>query len=237
MENFLGDIQNNPYVILIIAALALAISLLLVFPTFFSYIKSLGAPLAGFGTKKKSEEQLPEKKSKKELPKLNINFNFKSAKTLVLAGLVLLIVAGGGYFAYDFFYRPVRIVNAWQLKIEQGGKLTKLQKGGLAVWPNAKIYLLDIRSRETYAAEHLVGSESLPANRAKQEFYPLEDTVVVVYSSEFNFEDSKKVADAMIKNGKSGIVKIKKPGKVYVIKNGFEGLRASGLKIEEGGWD
>ena len=164
--------------------------------------------------------------------KLNLKFGFKFAPLkyifLVVIGLILV---GTAIFAFDFLLRPVRMMDSWQLKLEKGGQLSKLQAGGLSSWPEAKIYLLDVRSRDSYKKGHLRGAENLPSYKAA-EFYPIENIPVIVYSSEFSLSEARKVADAITENGKSGRITYENPGKIFVVKDGFEGLKKAGFKIE-----
>lgn len=164
--------------------------------------------------------------------KLNLKFGFKFAPLkyifLVVIGLILV---GTAIFAFDFLLRPVRMMDSWQLKLEKGGQLSKLQAGGLSSWPEAKIYLLDVRSRDSYKKGHLRGAENLPSYKAA-EFYPIENIPVVVYSSEFSLGDARAVADAIDENGKSGRITYENPGKIFIVKDGFEGLKKAGFKIE-----
>ena len=147
----------------------------------------------------------------------------------------MIVVVGVGYVAYDFYFRPVRVVSAWQFNLERGGVIKKLQNEGLAAWPKAKIYLLDLRSREFYAEDHLVGSESLPADRAVTEFYPIENVTMIIYSS--NFNETREVVEGIVKKGQSGKINYENPGQIIIIKDGFEGLKGAGLKTESGEWD
>ena len=166
--------------------------------------------------------------------KLNfkIGFRFKPSKYLILIVIAIIFLVID-IFAFEYFLRPVRMMDAWQLKLEKGGQLSKLQTGGLGSWPEAKIYMIDVRSNESYEKGHLRGAENLPSYRAA-EFYPIEGIPVVVYSSEFSLGDARAVADAIEENGKSGRIKYDKPGKIFVIKDGYEGLKKSGFKIEKG---
>ena len=164
--------------------------------------------------------------------KLNIKFGFKfrPGKYLFLV-VISLILVGAAIFAFDFLLRPVRMMDSWQLKLEKGGQLAKLQAGGLSSWPEAKIYLLDVRSSDSYEKGHLIGAQNLPSYKAA-EFYPIENIPVVVYSSEFSLSDARAVAAAINENGKSGRITYENPGKIFIVKDGFEGLRKSGFRIE-----
>jgi rhodanese-related sulfurtransferase len=241
VENLFDTLQNEPVVLVIIAVLAVGVAFLFTLPVFLKYTKSFDLPVikaSEVKPKKKEKVAAPkQKEAPKPRPSLGLTFNIRSVKILAPLVIVIVILLGGGYLAYDFFVRPVRIVAAGQFKLEKRGALSKLQERGLSAWPEAKLYLLDVRSRSSYAQDHVVGSESLPANRAKLEFYPIEGVPVAVYSSELNLDVAREVAEAISKNGESGRITYENPGKVYVIKDGFEGLKASGLKTEAGEWD
>lgn len=166
--------------------------------------------------------------------KLNFKFGFKFRPLKYLFLVVIgLILVGTAIFAFDFLLRPVRMMDSWQLKLEKGGQLAKLQAGGLSSWPEAKIYLLDVRSSDSYEKGHLRGAQNLPSYRAA-EFYPIENVPVVVYSSEFSLSEARKVADVINENGRSGRITYENPGKIFVVKDGFEGLKKAGFRIESG---
>ncbi len=253
MEDLLSNLQNEPLVLIIVAIFAVAIAFLFMIPVFLKYLKLFGLPTIKASDEAKEADEPEEeedeskkaeksvtsevKKATKKFPKLNFKLDFKkkSPKTIVLAVITLLVVVGVGYVAYDFYFRPVRVVSAWQFNLERSGAIKKLQDEGLVAWPKAKIYLLDLRSRESYAKDHLVGSESLPADRAVTEFYPIENVTMIIYSS--NFNEARKVAEGIVKNGQSGKINYENPGQVIIIKDGFEGLKGAGLKTESGIWD
>jgi len=97
---------------------------------------------------------------------------------------------------------------------------------------------LDVRTRKEFAVEHLRGSVSAPAEIAAKDQYPIEKVDVIVYSAESRFDEARKVADAVKKNGDlvKGAYK-EKVGTIYVVRDGFEGLKAAGLATEPGIWD
>lgn len=162
----------------------------------------------------------------KEYPRRSLAF--------VIVGLVFIF----GLYAFYYVNQPMRVVTATQFKLEKSASIKQLQEQGLGSWRVAGVYFLDIRSREEYAKEHLKGSESLPTERAIKGKYPFEKIDMAVYSSSSKFEEARKVAEAIKKNGDAAEDKYKeKFGKIYVIKDGFEGLKAAGLITESGIWD
>jgi rhodanese-related sulfurtransferase len=153
------------------------------------------------------------------------------------AVIIVLIAIFASYVCYSFS-QPVRIVSAVQFKLEKGGQIKELQQKGLSGWQEAGVYLLDIRTRDEYATDHLVGSASSPAEIAAKEKYPIKNVDVVVYSTSPRFAQARRTADAIRKNGES--VKRRDRvqfGKIYIIRDGFEGLKKAGLISEEGIWD
>lgn len=153
-----------------------------------------------------------------------------------LAVLVVLLILIFGSYVYYYFNQPVRIVTAAQLKLEKGRVVNKLQDKGLSSWVENRIYFLDIRSPEEYAAGHLKGSSSLPAERVAQEMYPMGKIDLVIYSTSSRFDEVRKAADSIEKKAKLSQYK-GKSGKIYLIKDGFEGLEKAGLLTEFGIWD
>jgi rhodanese-related sulfurtransferase len=230
VDELIAYLQNKPIVLVLLAAVAVTIASFVVLPALFRPIQAI----------RPKEEKDQGKKGAKD-KKGSEHKGFLNKKTIIkflLSGLLGLVVLGAGYLAYDFFLQPVRIVGAAQFKLEKGKNISQLQKGGLSAWERVEVYLLDVRSREKYSTEHLVGSESLPAERAISEAYPIEGVAIAVYSDEAAFDEARKVADAIIRNGESGKVKYdKKIGNIYVIKDGYEGLKKAGLSTESGGWD
>ena len=228
MDEVLVYLQNGPVILGLFAAVVVTVASFFLLSVFFRPIQVI--------TPKERQEGKPKK------GEINSKYKFGLTKRATvqvsLAILIGLAMVGASYLAYDFFVQPVRIVGAAQFKLEKGENIHQLQTKGASSWQQAKIYLLDVRSRTEYAKDHLVGSESLPAERAINEAYPIEGVAVAVYSNKSGLDEARKVADAIIKNGESGKVKYKEEiGKIFVIKDGFEGLKNSGLKTEVGEWD
>ncbi len=163
----------------------------------------------------------------------------RNLKIVALAFLIPLLLVGS-YFLYQVYQegRLVKILSAAEFKEKKFESIQLIQREGLSGSERAKLYLLDIRSREDYAREHLVGSASLPADRATKEMYPIEETDLAIYSVNSEFGKARRVADAIKENGDSIKYKYQeKIGKIYVISDGFEGLKNAGLATESGVWD
>ena len=228
MDELFVNLQNELVILGLFAAVVVTAALFLLLSVFFRPTQVI--------TSKERQKDKPKK------GEINSKHKFGLTKRMVvqtsLAILIGLAMIGASYLVYDFFVQPVRIVEAARFKLEKGENIHQLQTKGASSWQQAKIYLLDVRSRTEYAKGHLVGSESLPAERAINEAYPIEGVAVAVYSDKSGLDEARKVADAIIKNGESGKVKYdKKIGRIYVIKDGYEGLKKAGLSTESGGWD
>jgi len=155
-----------------------------------------------------------------------------------LAAVLVVLIAIFGACVYYYFSQPVRIVSAAQFKLEKGGAISELQQRGFSSWEAISLLLLDVRSRQEYATEHLKGSASSPVEIAVREVYPKEEVDIVVYSAASRFDEARKTADSIKKNG--NLVKDRykeRVGKIYVIRDGFEGLKKAGLATEVGIWD
>lgn len=234
MEAILTSVQSNPLLPVIIAIFALILAFVFVFPAFLEYFKSINLPQMKMPKKENIVEEVSAISGENTQKNFKLKFNFKSP-VIALGFLVAIgVVTVAGYFAYGFFYKSVRSINSWQVKVEYGRQISMLQNGGPTSWPKAKVYLLDVRSKESFTNFHIVGSINLPVNLAIKEQYPLEEVPIFVYSGQFNTEDAKSVADAIVANGKNGKIKYKNPGKIFVVEDGFEGLKKYGLKTESG---
>ncbi len=172
---------------------------------------------------------------------LKVDFGQKARKSfqrnpkqaLVLISLAVILAASG--CLYYYFNQPVRIVSAGQFKLEKGRDIKQLQQRKPGSVQENKVAVVDIRSRAEYAVEHLKGSASLPAELVVKQKLKI-DLDIAVYSSAARFEEARNVARAIRKNAKSNQAKYK-VGKIYVIRDGFEGLKKAGLITESGGWD
>ena len=155
-----------------------------------------------------------------------------------LAFIIVILVAIFGAYVYYSFSQPVRIVFAGQLRIERLNALKQVQSDDATVSDNSGIYLLDIRSRKEYAVEHLKQSDNKPADRNAAGMAPLDGVDLVIYSTGSRFTEARRVADVIKKH--EALLKgkyTKKPGKVYIVRDGFEGLKKAGLATESGGFD
>ncbi|MDP2671027.1 MAG: rhodanese-like domain-containing protein [bacterium] len=147
-----------------------------------------------------------------------------------IIAVLLVVVLAGGYYLY-LSSQSVIYLSGSELKSRKASNLQILEKEGVGASRKAQIYLLDIRSRDEYIEEYILGSASLPAERAKKEAYPMDKKyILVVFGSQNRFDEAKETAAAIIKNGKESGYQ----GNVFLIKDGFEGLKKAGLKTARG---
>ena len=132
---------------------------------------------------------------------------------------------------------PIKVVTASELKNQYSQELSLLANKGLGYSDKAGVYLLDIRSRDDYNLEHLKGSSSKPAEKAVKNVYPQKNQLVIV-ARESEMKTAREVAEAIkAKEGGSPVVGGKSFGKIYIITDGYEGLKKAGLETEVGIWD
>lgn len=232
--NSFTQFLKEPIVLVLLAAIAATAALLFLVPGLLGYIGSMKLPKLGSPSEEKPK--VKPAKEKKPTPAVNLQINLKSKKAAA-ALLLALAIFGAGFVAYDFFLRPVRILSSSQLKLEKGRVIEKLQQGSLGDFTKVGIAILDVRSRGEYAQDHLVNSASLPAGRAVN-MVPLDGVVLVIYSSSSQFAQARLVADSMRKNVRFAKGEYKKgQGRIFVVKDGFEGLKEAGFVTTPGIWD
>lgn len=228
MNDLLNYLQNELIVLVLLAAAAVTIASFIVLPALFR-------PTQAIKPKKEGQGKGPKKEG------VNSKYDFLPTKRATiqvsLAILIGLAMVGASYLAYDFFFQPVRIVRAAQFKFEKGKDIKELQQRKLGSTQKSEVALVDIRSRSEYAIEHLKGSASLPAELVVKRNLKV-NLDIAVYSSADEFEEARRVAEAIRKNAESTQNKYKeKIGKIYVISDGYEGLKNAGLITESGAWD
>jgi rhodanese-related sulfurtransferase len=154
---------------------------------------------------------------------------------IILLGVFIIILL----FVFGFFYylktQSVQTVTAQKLKNSEITNIQILQGKDPLWYENSALLLLDIRSREDYAKGHLKNSRNLPAEEIKRFIQP-EREAVAIYSSKDNFSEVEKAADYISKKNKD-LNQENKVGKIYIIEDGFEGLKDAGLIVEEGFYD
>ncbi|MBI4811989.1 hypothetical protein HY798_00855 [Candidatus Falkowbacteria bacterium] len=170
----------------------------------------------------------------------------KNAKvfTVLLGIAVILILVCGAAFYYSFFFKSrlvqrtvsvVRIVSSEQLQEREIENISILIGDDPAWYKKTRLLFLDVRSGEEYVKEHLKNSMSLPVDKMQQFLQP-EEVSLAVYSSRDELLEAEKVAGYLDQKnrdfGRAGMV-----GEIYLIGDGFEGLKSAGLPTESGFFD
>ena len=145
----------------------------------------------------------------------------------VTVAVVVGVLLGGSIFYY--FASLPTVVTAAEFKNAESEALKQLESiTTFEVQEKGSIYLMDTRSHLDYFNSHVGGSfNASPKKFDPSKFEP--DNSVAFYSSKDEFDEAYRMARSL---------KLEKPKnlflKVYVIKNGFEGLREAGIEIRSG---
>ncbi len=139
----------------------------------------------------------------------------------------LVVFLAAGYFFY-LSYQPLRTVSAAQIVRERSAKLRQVQE--TFDYLKAGIYLVDVRDREAFAKDRLAGSVNIPETAASIEVLAIPKTDIFVYGEKGKFALAKKIAEVLQKKREN----YENLGKIYLVKDGYEGLVKAGLEVETG---
>lgn len=145
---------------------------------------------------------------------------FMAAFTTALSGIFL------GYY---IFFQPVRLVSAVELVKREKENIETLQaqkstRDLLIVSEKQSFIMYDLRNKDDYSKSRLKGTGNLPSENIDENLLKINKDKVVVFSSKENLREAKNVASLLARQ------KIKR---VYVVKDGYEGLVEAGLEVAE----
>jgi len=160
-------------------------------------------------------------------------FSKRKKKLSIVIILIIIFVVLGGTF-YFLKKSPIQVISAKELKEKEAANLKILAEDPLW-YEKTTLLLLDARSREEYEKGHLKNSMPLPPAEMKKFLQP-DGKSIVIYSARDKFSEAKIVGEYLYKKNKE-LNREKKVGKIYLIKDGFEALKAAGFVIEEGFFD
>ena len=194
------------------------VMLLSIFGTFiWPLIKKLFLSLRDFkavvtpGPDTTQEEKVASKKLKKQ--------------TWQVAAVVLFLLAIGlGFFIY-FQSRPETILAKNFVRREAGNLAYIEENEAYSIILNSDLYLIDLRSERHFEDRHIKGSFNIQPDRLEKGVTLPEDRKVAVYSSFGDVETAKSAGETINKEIKA---------KVYIIEDGYEGLKNQGLNTETG---
>ena len=161
--------------------------------------------------------------------RVSASISFKKIKqnpvTSAVTLFLVVVIFGGGYFFY-LQGRP-QIVSAEDLSSNESESLDYIQgeEFDYYIVKNSDMYILDVRSEEEYAKEHIKGSFSVPIEEVRQGFSLPTDRKITVYSSEDKLDEAREAANIF-----QGQIEVK----IYVVKGGFESLKNGGLETDVG---
>jgi rhodanese-related sulfurtransferase len=147
--------------------------------------------------------------------------------TLVIALVsILVIVVAGGYYFY-MTSRPT-VVSAEKFKEVEETSLSDLKSTtSFEAYKNSDLLLIDVRSGLDFYNGHIAKSFNLPASAAEsRNLTPLEGRRVAVFSWRDRYDEAYSAAKT-IKNRDVA-------EKVYVVQEGFEGLKEAGFEVKVG---
>jgi hypothetical protein len=113
-------------------------------------------------------------------------------------------------------------------------KLETIQERGYQDWYETKLYVVDARDSQKYEQEHIKGSGKTTAKRLTTLLLPSDTTFVLISDSQ-DLVGLRKTLEEVERNSlKNGL---DRKAKIYLLKDGYEGLKRVGLKTEAGGYD
>ncbi len=147
--------------------------------------------------------------------------------TLVIALVsILVIVVAGGYYLY-VINQPT-VVSAEKFKEVEGTSLEGLKATtSFEAYQNSDLLLIDVRDSAEFYNGHISKSFSLPASIAgSRDLTSLKGRRAAVFSRRDKYDEAYSVAR---------IIKDKSEAeKVYVVREGFEGLKEAGFEVKVG---
>lgn len=146
---------------------------------------------------------------------------------IVIFVIVLLLTAGYLFYLQG---RP-QIITAERFNKREAASVGIIQNNqDYFIIKNSDMYIVDIRSEEEYTKEHIKGSFSVPFEEFEkwsklQKGSKIKGKKLAIYSSRDELGQAREAAD---------IIKGEVEDKVYVVKEGFEGLKSAGLATAQG---
>lgn len=169
----------------------------------------------------------------------------KSFVVLFALTVVVLLVVGGfvllsGKNADEKVgsTQPIKVVTAKEFINIKDNSLKKLQSEGYGSWDSSGLLIVDLRDNKSFEEEHIKGSGHYDADKVLKNigFTKGVDLVLVVNKNEV--QKAKDIAEKMANIREKYKSELRVQGeKIYVISDGYEGLKATNLQMEKGGLD
>lgn len=212
-QQFISELLNSPVFWVLGGVIGISIVATFVWPV----IKKIYFLLAKLLIKLKTnpEASVEIKKENKLLKKQFIQ----------VTGVVIVLVAFGlGGWIY-FQSRP-ETVSARNFVKREARNIDYIgQHDTYTVYLNSDLYLFDLRTKEHFKDQHIKGSFNIRLERLKQDLNLTGNRRIALYSS-INELEITKIAAKIINKGVRT--------KIYVIEDGYEGLKNQGLETSTG---
>lgn len=167
---------------------------------------------------------------RQEKLRFSITYSFSTIrKNFVLsASLIIIVIAIGavGYFYYSIT-RPT-IVSVDEFQTAEETSLDEIKKlDSLETYLNSDLLMIDTRDPFDFYQEHIAKSFNMRPNYAENDDITfLDGKRVIVFSTQDNFDEANTVANSIMRRGDAK--------KVYVLREGYEGLKEAGFDLKRG---
>ena len=144
------------------------------------------------------------------------------------ASLIIIVISIGavGYYYYTIT-RPT-IISVDEFQTAEEASLDEIKKlDSLETYLNSDLFMLDTRDPFTFFQEHIAKSFSISLEYAENDDISfLDGKRVIVFSTQDNFDEANTVANSIMRRGDAK--------KVYVLREGYEGLKEAGFDLKRG---
>lgn len=213
LQQFINELLNSPIFWIIGGVIGFSIIATFVWPV----LKKIYSLVAKLETRLKENPE-----TSVEIKKENKLFK----KQFIQVGIVVVLLVGFGLGSWLYFLsRPETISASVFVKREARNIEYIEQHDSYTVYLNSDLYLIDLRSKEHFEDQHIKGSFNIRLDRLKQDLNLNYNKKIALYTSHGEFETTK-VAAKILDRGLTI--------KLYIIEDGYEGLKNEGLETTTG---
>ncbi len=226
MEDLLAYLQNEPIVLVLLAAAAVTLAAFFILPGLFRPIQVMKVKEEKKTQPKAAakEKVASETTTVKQVTTIGLLKNWKAALVII----AFLIAASGGLLYLYVQNTSILMLSARQFLLLERSEMELLKSGVsyVEIYEKGSILLLDSREYTDFYKAHAKGASNVTLEgilEADQLYYP-KDKKVAIYGTAAQLDQIRKVAEKLREAG----VK-----KVYIIKDGIEGFRGEGYPLNE----
>ena len=132
---------------------------------------------------------------------------------------------------------PLKIVSSTEFVKVKSASLKELQSQGYGSWDSVGLLLIDLRSKDQFNLEHIKGSGQFEFAKVSKDLGFVKGVDVVLIVSKNNIQKAKDLAQSLKNNRIENGNFESQTEKIYLISDGYEGLKSANLELEKGGWD